>query len=427
MNSNTDKTVVVVDTNLFIHFRPLDQIDWSALRSKNIELVVLPTVIRELEKLKAVGQSARIRSRAGQMTAWLSNLSDKGLEVQIKDGLRLRFETNEPTLDFADNNLVREVQDDVLIAGLLTVAQTSPTRPVMATADLGVKMKARVREFNVFAPQDSDKLADEPDPRDKELKELRKENEQLKNRQPRLFATFNDGESRLMVVRQQLGSMPATLADIQRKYPLIGMPGATQALGGPQTLMRSIHTMSNTARDRYNEDLQKFYSAYEKYFNKVTTLRRLATCRLELFFMLENAGSAPATDIDVMIEFPKQTKAFTDERLIQEPTAPEPPELPNPFLYGQSLLPTRPFLPSIAPHLFSRERPDWSITVDRHTAHFKLDRLKQGFQRGLPTIFLQFAGDDELQSSTISVEVSAAEMLGSSTQELHLIVPAGQK
>jgi hypothetical protein len=114
---------------------------------------------------------------------------------------------------------------------------------------------------------------------------------------------------------------------------------------------------------------------------------------------------------------------FTDERLVAEPKPPEPPQKPvsgfmsDIFTPARHLIHDAPFLSNLYP----REQPDWSFTADENTAHYKLKRLKQGFSDALPLIFLQFLTSDAMKSCSISVELSAAELSASSTQELHLV------
>lgn len=308
------KNCVVLDTNLFLHYKRPDHLDWRGLHCADIELVVLSVVIRELEKVKNFGSSTRLRTRAAEMITWLSKLMDQGFEVELRKGLRLKFEVNEPSIDFAEHNLVRELQDDVLIAGLLTLAKTASERPVMATADLGAKSKARHRGFEVFAPLETDKLAEELDPRDKELLDLRKENQQFKNRQPRLKVAFTSKETRLNV--QPLISHskfePATLDEIKQQHPLLQSARNAPEMPALYQLASALNAVPESRREPYNARLHKFYDDYEKYWNRIVKLRMMARCRVELPLMLINEGTAPATDIDVVLTFPEGTFVFKE-------------------------------------------------------------------------------------------------------------------
>lgn len=422
------KKTVVVDTNLFLHYKQLEHLNWGALECDDIELVVLPIVIRELEKQKALGSSPRLKKRAAEMVTWLAKLADNGNEVELKPGLRMKFETTEPLIDFEEHALVGNLQDDVLIAGLIGLAQMTPVRPVLATADLGVKLKARHRGFEVFAPLDTDKLADEPDARDKELQELRKENQQLKTRQPRLKIAFANGETRLNIrpVISNLPPAPATLDEIKQLHPLLESARNPTNTPPLHQLANVLNVVPESRRVSYNEKLQKYYEDYAKYRNQVERCRKAAQCRAKLQFVLLNQGTATATDIDVIFTFPEGTLVYKNLKNHTEPKAPTPPEMPIGGLMAASLLDASMFRSPGLPHfshpasVISRQL-EWSLDVTSNTAHFRLDRLKPEFDRELPPLWLQFPHEDAIVSTGVEVSVSAGESLGRVGHQLHLI------
>lgn len=429
MTHKTKKTVVL-DTNLFLHYKRPDQLNWKALQAADIELVVLAVVIRELEKAKNFGSSSRLKKRAAETITWLSKLMDQGFEVELRKGLHLKFETTEPPIDFAEHALVRELQDDVLIAGLISLAKTTSGRPLMATADLGVKSKVRQRGFEVFAPLETDKLPEEPDSRDQELVELRKENLQFKNRQPRLKIAFAKGEVRVNV--RPLISNPtpalAPLDAVKQRHPILGSARSPTETAPLHQLANALNVVPESRRAAYNEKLHKFYSDYEKYRNRVEKLRTLARCRVELQFVLFNEGTAPATDIDVVLTFAEGAFVLKDLKLFEEPKPPVAPEKPTISIMGGSFLDSHNFgVPEFSsfsppPGLFPRQTLNWSVEVERNIAHFRLDRLKPEFDWPLQTLWLQFANEDALLSTTVHADVSASESSGRVSQQLHVIV-----
>jgi len=428
--SLSTKKIVVIDTNLFLHYKRPDHFDWAGLHCQNIELVVLAIVIRELEKTKNFGSSTRLRTRAAEMITWLSKVMDQGFDVELRKGLRIRFETNEPAIDFVEHNLVRELQDDVLIAGLISLAKSTPERPLMATADLGVKSKARQRGFEVFAPLETDKLAEELDQRDKELLELRKENQQYKNRQPRLKVAFVSRETRLQVQLPTPQSIiePAEPDMLKQRYPSLKSAAEIAKLPTAYQLGHALNAVPEWRRERYNAELEQFYEKYEKYRNRVVKLRRMAQCRVELSIIILNEGTAPATDIDVVMKFPEGSFVLKDLKLFEEPKLPAPPEKPISASLGAGFLDSphlrlpefRNFTPP--PGLFPRPELDWSLEVDGNTAHFRLDRLKPEFDWTMPTLWLQFPNMEDVRSTTVHVDVSAAESLGRNPHQLHIII-----
>src|ERR1035441_5773280 len=108
------KIAIFPDTNLFLHYRPLNEIDWcSMLQSNAVEIEIAPVVTRELEEQKALNSSRKLRDRA----ATALRLLHKHLtNPEVRDGVTLRFLLREPTADFATSRgLNLQLEDDRLI------------------------------------------------------------------------------------------------------------------------------------------------------------------------------------------------------------------------------------------------------------------------------------------------------------------------
>ncbi len=109
------------DTNIFLHYPPLAQIDWiHHLKSEKVTLVVTPFVIRELNKHKDAGTSRKIRDRAASALKALRGFSKKDPPIGIRDSVELHFQLKEPSSEtFSSHDLAREVPDDYLVATIL--------------------------------------------------------------------------------------------------------------------------------------------------------------------------------------------------------------------------------------------------------------------------------------------------------------------
>jgi hypothetical protein len=60
------------DTNLFLHYRRLDEIDWlDTTGADAVTLLIAPIVVRELDRKKVQGETKRIRDRANERLKWL--------------------------------------------------------------------------------------------------------------------------------------------------------------------------------------------------------------------------------------------------------------------------------------------------------------------------------------------------------------------
>jgi len=400
---------VVVDTNLFLHYKRVDQVDWSGAGADRVVLVVLPAALRELEKVKVSGVP-KVRERAAKAVTWLAEQLHTGDLVELKPGLALRFESREPAIDYTANHLDRQVQDDQVLAGVLGLAGGSNEPPAIATADLGLMLKARSRRIPVISPKDADKLAEEADPRDQELRSLRLENAQLKNRLPRLTVKSVNGESHAIVTRPPAPKPPLSLFHLKQKHPYSTAPKPPSYGNVGATVSVSVLSggISEQLRKRHNEELDAFYRRYEDYLAVWEDWAKLARCRLILPIALFNDGTAPATDIDVAMKFPTGITPLAADEQPQPPSAPKAPEksalesLASRMTVPEIYLPPRTFLRDV-------EVPSWSLSIDGDLAHFHVHRLKHLMNEEVPGLMVQFADESAVRSFTIELQVSAAE------------------
>src|SRR5437868_3148121 len=102
---------VFPDTNVFLHYRAIDQIDWLMLiKARPIQIKIAPVLGRELEE-KRIEHSFRDRA-----TSAIKLLRNYIGQAQVRDGVTLEFLTDDPTLEYASKrNLNLLLADDRLI------------------------------------------------------------------------------------------------------------------------------------------------------------------------------------------------------------------------------------------------------------------------------------------------------------------------
>src|ERR1700685_4144047 len=206
---NASKMAVFPDTNLFLHYRSLSEIDWcSLLRSSTVEIEIAPVVPRELEKQKTLNPSKKLRDRAA--TA-LKLLHKHLTNPQVRDGVTLQFLIKEPTSEFAaSRGLSLQLEDDRLIGTFFLYRDENPeTRCVLVRGDLPLTIKAHEFQIECLSLDESLLLPAEPDPLEKKNKELAAELNRYKSREPLLAVVFGDYENH---ARFQLPS-PANITD----------------------------------------------------------------------------------------------------------------------------------------------------------------------------------------------------------------------
>ncbi|RLM51876.1 hypothetical protein DVK02_16795, partial [Halobellus sp. Atlit-31R] len=140
MSENKDTAAIFLDTNIALHYKRPDQIDWkSEVDEKYHQVIVCSVFLAELEKHKVEHSLKKIRKRAGEYSAWLAAKYDDPI---IQERAKIRFIPDEPMIDFGAHRLDPTNFDDRLIASVIELSQREPelTCYVM-TADLGLNLK----------------------------------------------------------------------------------------------------------------------------------------------------------------------------------------------------------------------------------------------------------------------------------------------
>ena len=188
-------TFAFPDTNTFLHYPPVDQMDWAALlQADSVVLVITPVVIRELNKHKDFPRTSKMRERAAAALSRLHDWSEKA--TPIRSAVELKFRIDDPVVDFTVNNLSQNVEDDHFIASVLEHRNEHPGHThVIVTEDLGLKLKARNRGFFVFQLPAAKRLQDESLDSEKKINQLEAQLREMQNRIPVLSLAFPNREN----------------------------------------------------------------------------------------------------------------------------------------------------------------------------------------------------------------------------------------
>jgi rRNA-processing protein FCF1 len=301
-----------IDTYLFLHFKPIEQIDWlKHLKANKVVIVVTPVIVRELNKHKDTHPFKRIRQRAASALKKLDTLLEASTNscANLRSGVEIRFEAMEPLIDFARYHLSRDCQDDHLIASIIEFRnEHSGVEVVLLANDIGIKLKARHQAIETFRLADELKLPEEPDPNEKRIKELEQENRQLKSRIPELNLSFKSGSKHTEfslakpIADSSVDEIEYRLEQLKHKYPKksFGGSGVVRELG-LQILRPPELSFSPDDISRYNAKLEEFYQDYEHYLTRLSFYQNRKRRTIELLIKLVNDGNCPAEDVSIFL------------------------------------------------------------------------------------------------------------------------------
>jgi hypothetical protein len=434
------KVVAFADTNLFLHFRPLNEIDWCALlQASAVEIKIAPVVTRELEEQKVMNQSRKLRERAATS---LKLLHSYLAQSQVRHGVTLEFLITEPTAESAAaRGLNLQLEDDSLLGTFLLYRDEHPdVSCTLITDDLPLTVKATHYQIHLSPPSEALRLPAEPDVLEKKNKQLEAELLRYKSREPILDVLFTNGEghARFHIPRpseakpDEERTIQSKLAAAIAKCPLVDLGTQQDSKGiavkdspfaeiaeSIQKATADLQAFGRQFYEDYNARARAYYRHYEKYLRDTVAFRRLATRTIQLKLVLANTGTCPAEDIHVLLHFPDGFTLYGEENPPREPKEPAAPSKEMNLFPNVSLLsgfpdirmpqPRDPSLPRI------RKTNSYDVTLES-------EKIQHGFVWNFSPLHAAFDSWEAAKSFSIDYTIHAGNMIDERTGELGVIV-----
>jgi hypothetical protein len=429
---------VFTDTNLFEQYQPITDIDWLALANcASVSLLVPSVTIRELNDHKDGATRGRLKRKASAALIQLKRYSDVGTPAKIREGVYLDFRPREPLIDFGMHHLDAKLNDDRLLASAIELAiekQLGPQSVLVATGDFGLELK--IKSQSLIAPlrlPDTVRLPNELDQEETRIKDLENEVRRLRGSIPQLSLTFKTGETFIETALEpplelQEQKVQDQLAQLRCKYPLLDATPAT-----PETPLTVFSALVNTPQRiaEYNKALATYYENVEGYYHATLQFLNRQRLSIPLSFVLNNAGGAPAEDIDVELHFPDGFSVLEAGDAEIEPEKPKPPLRPAERLSEMAAFPNirMPELnfPTLAPRRFvnnavANTRLTGIKKTNSYKVTFSVKKLKHTVSEDLPPIRIRFDSFEEVKSFSIEYRILAGNLPTPVTGNLHVKV-----
>lgn len=357
---------VILDANIFLHFRQISEVDWPTLTGSDAcSLVITPALMTELERKKTFASSATVKKRAKRSVDFLVKKIELDDPILIREKCVLVFRESEPLIDFKAHNLSPDIDDDRYIAAALEIYEETTQRTYIASDDGGIKLKVRSRPISVLSLDETLRLPEELDPETRELREAKRELEQLKAARPKPQLAFSNSDAVWsLVVPERIIPDCLTVEELVKETPLQQVPSSSakksQSDNGHGF---SFDSISNEEIERHNversnERLRQYHSDYEKYLIELASwLEQL--CRIETAEVkLINDGLAAATNLSISIVAPEGLRFHDTADL---PSGPKEPEKPSENWAWESVL--RPSYLDNLPFRISHQSNDRDVYI----------------------------------------------------------------
>jgi rRNA-processing protein FCF1 len=435
---------VFPDTNVFLHYPPLADIDWRKLcGADKVNLVICLAVIQELDAKKS---DSRLADRASRAIKQIRQANKSA--VEIRDGVTISIFNRELSPDdFASGPLSPESGDDRIVRLVRLFAEQNPNSEVaIATEDLGMELRCEAGNVPVIQMDASIRLENPQDEQAKKLRQATQELAALKNRLPKLRltvretgATGNSTEPPVFILDNQRKPLDVeqAMADVEarfpRRKPIQRKPSPPPP--SPEELRRFASLMQEEVRifpvrsmitdeqwKKYDKEVEEYIQKYRKHLTDLEQIEEIKSRCIAIELVLWNDGAGPATDIDVIVEWPE---SFLEAEIPppEEPEAPKPfPELFNSNKYDVFGHPA--FDSSI---FESMGHDDPTVSVSRMNdgrwqTHVTLRKIKHGHPIVLGTLYACFAGFEDAKPFGAEYVISASELTNKVGGQLHLLV-----
>ena len=358
------------DTNLFLHYKSLDQIDWSKLGNfYHIEVVVCPPVQREIDELKG-GRERRRSERARKAASIFLEIAEHGPQQQRTASPRVMLDlyvTSQPKQDLADW-LDYSQNDDRIIGHLAQFREDNPSADAhLLTRDSGPILKARTLGIPYIRIPDDWLLPSEPDDRDREIQQLKRELQEFQAQEPEFGFSCSQSPS----------AQPGHIEVTYGAYQSLTSIERDQLIGRLQERhRRRVTNRKWISADRVSQYEDRDYPAWisecQGWMDHVHEIVQMEHCP-ELTVSIQNIGSRPARN--ALIEMRASdtiglTASVAELRecgLIPVMARPKPPDQPQPgwgHLLGNQTALSRMLLPHLNVAQDFRDQEDFEYASD---------------------------------------------------------------
>jgi len=406
-----------LDTMIWLHFRPVEDVDPAALgwKPEHTTIVVPRVTIEELDKHKSQHRNSRVRQRARTVLQLIEKAGNAA--IHLKNGLALEVRLMPPSLQPEDLRLDSSRPDDRLVTAVMACVESEGGEVILYTDDTTPRLLAKNLGLNARNFPEALRLAEEPDPVEKENRELRTELKRLRTHQADLTCQFGlplpPGkllEVSLKKILPLTGEhLTAALVKIDQEFP-VPHPLTRHPLYNPlQIGFAGISTPSPDEFARYDREVAAYREQIQQYLRDSYQHGVESEYATTLSIEITNSGKAPAEDVDLYLHFPDGCLVY--EEMPDEPEAPAEPERPMSQFERLSKF-TPSYVPSFSdlPDLGAMQRNFSLRKTNSYEATQKFSRIKHGHAVSVHPFVLTFASYAEARSFSIEYRITAANM-----------------
>lgn len=316
-----------LDTNILMHYKDFEQINWSEIFNEEISIILSPTVIEEIDDIKDRDSNAKKKKKAKSLSAKIADylLYDKHGKYPVKTCYNATRE------QFEDKQFNIDKKDDWFILSAIRFMQEQSENIIIVAADNTVLYKSKMQGIPYHILSEEYLQFEEPSEEEKEITILKKELERYKNRQSKPQITFENNTNKIFLTKPPILDIEKIIEDEIRKekleypyYPTNDGESLPPGNGPVEidlswvkdlSVISSIYQPSNEQIDNYNSDLDEYFKEYAEYIRLIKEYEVLSSYLYKLKTKISNDGTSPTGKLNVFLKFPSNVILYNKQNI----------------------------------------------------------------------------------------------------------------
>lgn len=404
---------IFLDTNILLHFKSFLEIDWiKVCEDDKCKIVITPIVIQELDKYK-IGNDERSK-RARRILQLIEEFVENQ-KKEIRKNVELIIIIQRPNTNiYKTHHLDQKEQDNQLLASIIEYQQKNKDDQIcLCSFDVGPRLRSQQFGIKIIKLSEDYLLPIKESKNEKQLKELLRENTLLKSRIPKPLLLFENQEDFIRIKRpaQKLdqGSFQKEIMDnLLKEYP--HMIYEDKRGMNPFGASAILNIIPKDQIERYNLDLDLFYSRYRDYLNDLYDFELKNQLSIKIQLIISNTGNTPAEDVDIYCHFPDGFEIIDENDNEDPPDKPNPPSTPRTLFEGIGNFNMRPFIPDIrGPVMPNINKPSIKKT-NSFDVHFYRKYVKHLTVYPLDTLLAVYEDYNDFKNYSIDYTIMAGNI-----------------
>lgn len=295
---------IVLDSNIYLHYRSFEDIPWQEeLGCDEVVIVLSATVLEEID-LKKDGEKGKIKKRAKNVSSRIAELllkeeMGKFPVVFLENAFATEVEQQQYHLDRNDNRILFDV----------IKSDMSTDDVVVVSADNTMLIRAKKMGFKIHKLDDKYLLNEELTKEEKELKAIRTELDRLKNRSPKPSLLFDNGSDHIQIQRL-VSSEIETLVRNEMDALKAQWPEKTIEDGRFIIMGQIYNALTPEKVIAYNNTREEFLKLSEKKIRLEVQRNELERRMVRVLVVVYNAGTAPTGKMNIFLQVPENIKLY---------------------------------------------------------------------------------------------------------------------